>query len=69
MCRLKKKLIENLKEHWLSNYQMQQLCMSSSADRVARFIRVNPPENYHWEQRRKDCDTYCLEFRLVRDEV
>lgn len=66
--RIKEKLIDYLKEQWLSNYQMQQLCKSSSADREARKIRQNPPENYHMEQRRKDCDTYCLEYKLVADE-
>lgn len=65
--KIKEKLVDYLKEQWLSNYQMQYLCKSSSADRVARHIRQNPPENYHMEQRRKDCETYCLEFKLVKD--
>ena len=66
--KIREKLTDYLKEQWLSNYQMQYLCKSSSADRVARFIRQNPPENYHMEQRRKDCETYCLEYKLVKDE-
>ena len=63
----REQLTEELKKNWLSNYQMQQICKSSSADRVARFIKNDPPENFHWEQRRKDCPTYCLEYRLVFD--
>ena len=64
----KEKLIEHLKEQWLSNWNMQQLTKSSSGDRIGRAIRENPPEGYHMEQRRKDCDTYCLEFKLVKDD-
>ena len=68
MRNIREKLTECLKEQWLSNYQMQYLCKSSSADREARRIRENPPEDYHMEQRRKDCETRCLEFRLVKNE-
>lgn len=63
----KETLIELLKNNWLSAYQMQQALKSSSADRVMRVIRKFPPENYHIEQRRKDCETYCLEYKLEKN--
>lgn len=58
----------DLKNYWLSNYEMQQICKSSSADRTARTIRENPPKNYEMLQRKKDVpDEYgnCLEYHLV----
>ena len=59
------KLIELLKKEYLSNFQMQQLLKSSSADREARRLRKNPPQGYMMVQRKKDCEVKCLEYRLV----
>lgn len=63
----KETLIGYLKEQWLSNYEMQQLVHSSSADRTARTIRENPPEGFVMVQRPKDVPegyNRCLEFKL-----
>lgn len=59
------KLIELLKQEYLSNFQMQQLLKSSSADREARRLRKNPPEGYVMVQQKKDCEVKCLEYKLV----
>lgn len=64
---MEQQIIEALKEKWMSNFQLQQEFKSSSADRIARFVRETPPENYHIEQRRKDCDRYCLEYKLEKN--
>lgn len=68
MRSLKEKLTEKLKMFWLSNAMMQRVTKSSSGDRIGRFIRENPPEGYHMEQRSKFSDrTFPLEYRLVLD--
>lgn len=56
-----------LKERWLTAYQMQQLLKSSSADRIMRFIRENPPAGYKVESRQKKVKGYntCNEYRLT----
>lgn len=56
-----------LKERWLTAYQMQQVLRSSSADRIMRFIRENPPAGYKVESRQKKVKGYntCNEYRLV----
>lgn len=68
---LKAKLIELLKEGWMSNYEMEQAIKSSSGGSMARKIRQNPPEGYKMIQRPKEVPegyNKCLEFRLVRIE-
>ena len=65
----REKLIELLKENWLSNFQIQQTLKSSSADRIARHIRENPPEGYVITQRPKaESAVWCLEYKLVKEE-
>lgn len=61
-----KKLEYLLEKHWLSNYEMQQIIRSSSADREARKIRENPPVGFKMEQRPKKIEGYndCLEYHL-----
>lgn len=56
-----------LKERWLTAYQMQQILKSSSADRIMRFIRENPPAGYKVESRQKKVKGYntCNEYRLT----
>lgn len=63
---MEQQIIEVLKEKWMSNYQLQQEFKSSSADRIARFVRKTPPEGYYMEQRRKDCERYCYEYKLIK---
>lgn len=65
------KLTEVLKNKWMSSYQMQQELKSSSADRVMRRIRKNPPDGYTILQKRKDSPNgygICLEYKLVKEE-
>lgn len=59
-------LTEALKLRWLTSYQMQQLLKSSSADRIMRFIRSNPPIGYSVVSRQKKVKGYntCNEYRL-----
>lgn len=56
-----------LKERWLTAFQMQQVLRSSSADRIMRFIRENPPAGYKIESRQKKIKGYptCNEYRLT----
>lgn len=64
-------LIKLLKANWMSNFQIQQELKSSSADRVARKIRQNPPMGYKMIQRNKETSSEyarCLEYRLVEDK-
>ena len=62
-------LTELLKVFWLSAYQMQQALKSSSADRIMRFIREEPPEGYSVRQIDKKVDGYedCLQYKLVKN--
>lgn len=62
-------LTELLKEFWLSAFQMQQVMKSSSADRMMRTIRENPPEGYSIRQQEKKIDGYnnCLEYKLIKN--
>lgn len=68
---LKSDIEELLKNGWYSNYQLQMIMRSSSADREARRIRKNPPEGYVFKQRPKkilvEGQRKCLEYRLVRE--
>jgi len=62
-------ITEQLKVHWLSNWQVQQLVHSSSGDRTLRTIRQFPPIGYIMEQRQKKVPegyNKCLEYRLVK---
>lgn len=68
---LQKEIIAGaLKERWLTAYQMQQLLKSSSADRIMRFVRENPPEGWRVISRQKKVKGYttCNEYRLVNDK-
>ena len=42
----KERLTEELKQRWMSAYEMQQFLKSSSADRIMRTIRENPPAGW-----------------------
>jgi hypothetical protein len=65
-----KQMEELLKTRWISNRQAQQELKSSSGDRVLRRVRERFENGlingYKWEQRKKDCKTYCLEYTLVK---
>ena len=69
---LKKDVEDLLKTDWYSNYQLQMILRSSSADREARRIRKNPPDGYVFKQRPKkivmEGQRKCLEYRLVEEE-
>lgn len=66
----KKEILEEaLKKQWLSNFQMQLLVKSSSADRRAREIRKSPPKGFVMIQRRKELPDgygYCNEYHLIK---
>ena len=65
-------LEEALKKQWLSNFQMQLLVRSSSADRRAREIRQTPPNGFVMIQRRKELPDgygYCNEYHLIKGSV
>ena len=69
---LKKDVEDLLKTDWYSNYQLQMILRSSSAEREARRIRKNPPDGYVFKQRPKkivmEGQRKCLEYRLVEEE-
>lgn len=64
------KLTNILKYVWLTAYQMQGYLKSSSADRLMRFIRENPPKGYIMKSRKKKFDGYamCNEYKLEKIE-
>lgn len=66
MATQREQIIEWLKLKWLSNFQIQQIICSSSADREMRRVRKNPPEGYVMVQRPKKIEGYntCLEYHL-----
>lgn len=66
----REKLTAELKTRWMSAYEMQQFLKSSSADRVMRFIRENPPKDYVVVSRPKKIQGYnpCYEFKLEQIE-
>lgn len=65
----RKLLTELLKKFWLSAFMMQQALQSSSADRIMRFIREEPPEGYSVRQIDKKIEGYedCLQYKLVKN--
>lgn len=65
--KLRDEVIELLKGGWYSNFQINMELKSSSADRIMRFVRENPPEGYYVEQRKKEMPKEyrsCLEYTL-----
>lgn len=64
---LKKQVIELLQSGWYSNFQINMIIKSSSADRAMREVRKNPPEGYIIVQRKKEVpEGYgnCLEYTM-----
>lgn len=70
MMTIKKQVEELLMTGWFSNFQIQQITKSSSADREARRLRNNPPEGFIFKQRNKQKikpeQRSCLEYTLER---
>lgn len=65
---LREEVLNLLKNGWYSNFQINVECKSSSADRIMRMIRENPPEGFKIEQRKKEVpEKYnrCLEYTLL----
>lgn len=65
--KLRDEVIELLKGGWYSNFQINMMLKSSSADRTMRFIRENPPQGYYIDQRKKEMPKEyrsCLEYTL-----
>lgn len=64
----REKLTEELKQRWMSAFEMQLYLKSSSADRQMRFIRKNPPAGYEIIQRKKEIEGYtiCNEYFLKK---
>ena len=64
----KQKLTNLLFENWLTSFQMQMYLKSSSADRIMRFIRENPPKGYEVISRKKKVKGYpiCNEYKLEK---
>lgn len=59
-----------LKQGWYSNFQVNMILKSASADRELRRLRENLPEGYEMKQRTKKIEGYnaCLEYRLVKKD-
>lgn len=71
MKTLRDEVIELLKTGWFSNFQINIRMKSSSADRIMRFIRENPPQGFIIEQRKKvvpEGYRNCLEYTLKEVE-
>ena len=66
---LKEKVLNLLKTGWYSNFQINMVLKSSSADREMRRLRENPPEGWVIMQRKKllpDGYNSCLEYTLTQ---
>lgn len=64
---LRDRVIKLLKSGWYSNFQINMKIKSSSADRIMRYIRENPPEGFYINQRKKKQPKEfnpCLEYTL-----
>lgn len=64
---MRERIIQLLKDNWMTNFQVIQEVKSGSADRTVRYIKENPPTGYKVVSRTKKVEGYnpCLEFRLV----
>lgn len=62
-------VIERLKEGWYTGYEMCNEIKSSQALARISEVKKNPPKGWHVQERKKDCDTRCNEYRLVQNEV
>ena len=64
---IRQKVEELLKRGWYTNYQMQMIIRSSSADREARYFRKNTPDGYVFRQRiKQNSDRRCYEYTLIK---
>lgn len=67
---IKEYVEERLKAGWCSNFQLQMMANSSSADREARRLAANPPDGYTMVKRPKkillEGQHPCFEYRLVK---
>lgn len=66
MATIKQRVEEILKTGWVSNFQLNMILRTSSADREARRVRKNPPAGYKFVTRKKKIKGYnpCYEFML-----
>lgn len=66
MATIRKRVEEILKTGWVSNFQLNMILRTSSADREARRVRENPPAGYKFVTRKKKIKGYnpCYEFML-----
>ena len=67
-----KKLIELMKNDWISNWKACYELRSAHADRWIRKLRANPPIGYIVEERKRDevIDGYPVhykEYRLIEN--
>lgn len=64
-------LIKLLKRKWISNWKACELLKSGSGDRLMRFIKADPPENYTMQERTRKAKIDKLtivykEFKLCK---
>ena len=63
------KVVELLKKGWFTNYGMQQVMKSSSADRLFRRARKRGIAGYKVICRvKKGTPVRCFEYRIVKEE-
>jgi len=63
------KVVELLKKGWFTNYGMQQILKSSSADRAFRRARKKGVAGYKVVCRVKEnAPVRCFEYRIVKDD-
>lgn len=63
------RVVELLKKGWFTNYGMQQMLKSSSADRAFRRARKAGLDGYKFIDRvKQNAPVYCLEYRIVKDD-
>ncbi len=63
------KVVELLKKGWFTNYGMQQILKSSSADRAFRRAREKGLDGWKFIARvKKNAPVHCLEYRIIKLE-
>ena len=64
MATIRQRVEEILKTGWFSNFQLNMILRTSSADREARRVRENPPAGYKFITRKKKIEARKKEVLL-----
>lgn len=66
---MEEQVIELLKRGWFSNFGMQQILKSSSADRAMRSAKEKGIDGWKFISRvKKNAPVRCFEYRLIKKD-